>query len=483
MIFVPPRFAADSILEAAAAGVDARRRDHRGHPRARRAARLQHAQARLPGHAPGRPELPGHPVARQGERRDHPGVVLQGGQRRRRLALGHADLPDRQRDRPARLRQLARSSASAATRSRARSFVDIIELFQADDQTELIVLSGEIGGSAEEEAADYIAAHVTKPVIGYIAGLHGAPGKQMGHAGAIVSGSAGTAAAKAEALEERACASAARRPRSPRSPSRSSAPPRRPSTRSEPGDVAAPALAPWKVRYPGDGRGGCKDTRRARAEDRRARANPQCYRRRPGSAARSTPPARSRAAPRARSGARHGQQDRRRGHRERRAAGTRTRMGNPRPTRSRCPTLVPAHAERRVRPGPRRAPVVPRADRADGARSGPRLRRAARTPKLRHCEQLAGTHHLVRQGSTLTGHRRRRRAQRSRDPRVRERPRRNHRLWHRRRVPASAQLDRGPPRRRGGARPGHQRVDAGRRVPVRASRARGRPRDRRAALV
>jgi len=81
------------------------------------------------------------------------------------------------------------------------SFVDIIELFQNDDQTELIVLSGEIGGSAEEEAAEYIGEHVTKPVVGYIAGFTAPEGKQMGHAGAIVSGTAGTAAAKAEALE------------------------------------------------------------------------------------------------------------------------------------------------------------------------------------------------------------------------------------------------------------------------------------------
>jgi succinyl-CoA synthetase alpha subunit len=83
------------------------------------------------------------------------------------------------------------------------SFVDIIERFQNDDETELIVLSGEIGGSAEEEAAEYIAEHVTKPVVGYIAGFTAPEGKQMGHAGAIVSGSAGTAAAKAEALESK----------------------------------------------------------------------------------------------------------------------------------------------------------------------------------------------------------------------------------------------------------------------------------------
>ncbi|HZL47735.1 MAG TPA: succinate--CoA ligase subunit alpha [Solirubrobacteraceae bacterium] len=81
------------------------------------------------------------------------------------------------------------------------SFVDVIELFEGDEQTELIVLSGEIGGSAEEEAAEYIAEHVRKPVVAYIAGFTAPAGKQMGHAGAIVSGSAGTAAAKAEALE------------------------------------------------------------------------------------------------------------------------------------------------------------------------------------------------------------------------------------------------------------------------------------------
>ncbi|MDO9408847.1 succinate--CoA ligase subunit alpha [Patulibacter sp.] len=81
------------------------------------------------------------------------------------------------------------------------SFIDIIERFEKDDETELIVLSGEIGGSAEEEAAEYIGEHVTKPVVGYIAGFTAPEGKQMGHAGAIVSGSAGTAKAKAEALE------------------------------------------------------------------------------------------------------------------------------------------------------------------------------------------------------------------------------------------------------------------------------------------
>ncbi len=80
-------------------------------------------------------------------------------------------------------------------------FIDILELFENDDETELIVMVGEIGGDAEERAADYIAENVTKPVVGYIAGFTAPPGKHMGHAGAIISGSSGTAEAKQEALE------------------------------------------------------------------------------------------------------------------------------------------------------------------------------------------------------------------------------------------------------------------------------------------
>jgi succinyl-CoA synthetase alpha subunit len=82
-------------------------------------------------------------------------------------------------------------------------FIDVLELFERDDETELIVLVGEIGGDAEERAADYIAESVTKPVVAYIAGFTAPPGKQMGHAGAIISGSSGTAEAKKQALEAR----------------------------------------------------------------------------------------------------------------------------------------------------------------------------------------------------------------------------------------------------------------------------------------
>ncbi len=80
-------------------------------------------------------------------------------------------------------------------------FIDILELFENDDETELIVMVGEIGGDAEERAAEYIAEQVTKPVVAYIAGFTAPPGKQMGHAGAIISGSSGTAEAKKRALE------------------------------------------------------------------------------------------------------------------------------------------------------------------------------------------------------------------------------------------------------------------------------------------
>ncbi|MPY82385.1 MAG: succinate--CoA ligase subunit alpha [Actinophytocola sp.] len=79
--------------------------------------------------------------------------------------------------------------------------IDALEAFQNDPETDVIVMIGEIGGDAEERAADYIKDNVTKPVVGYVAGFTAPEGKTMGHAGAIVSGSSGTAAAKKEALE------------------------------------------------------------------------------------------------------------------------------------------------------------------------------------------------------------------------------------------------------------------------------------------
>ena len=80
-------------------------------------------------------------------------------------------------------------------------FVDILSRFQDDPQTECVILIGEIGGDDEERASEFISEHVTKPVVGYVAGFTAPPGKRMGHAGAIITGSRGTAQAKAEAFE------------------------------------------------------------------------------------------------------------------------------------------------------------------------------------------------------------------------------------------------------------------------------------------
>jgi succinyl-CoA synthetase alpha subunit len=84
-------------------------------------------------------------------------------------------------------------------------FIDCLSRFEADPDTKACVMIGEIGGSDEETAAAFIASEMTKPVVAYVAGVTAPPGKKMGHAGAIVSGSKGTAAAKIEALEKAGC--------------------------------------------------------------------------------------------------------------------------------------------------------------------------------------------------------------------------------------------------------------------------------------
>jgi succinyl-CoA synthetase alpha subunit len=202
MIFVPPRFAADSILEAAAAGVELVIAITEGIPahdelRVYNTLKRDYPQTRLIGPncpgilSPGKANVGIIPASFFEE--GNVGVVSRSGT----LTYQIGNEIDQAGFGCSSIVGIGGDPVPGS------SFVDVIELFEADEQTELIVLSGEIGGSAEEEAADYIAEHVSKPVVAYIAGFTAPAGKQMGHAGAIVSGSAGTAAAKAQALEAR----------------------------------------------------------------------------------------------------------------------------------------------------------------------------------------------------------------------------------------------------------------------------------------
>jgi succinyl-CoA synthetase alpha subunit len=200
MIFVPPRFAADSILEAAAAGVALVVTITEGIPahdelRVYNTLKRDYPSTRLVG-----PNCPGILS---------PGKASVGIIPASFFTAGNVGVVSRSGTLTYQIgNEIAQAGFGCSSivgiggdPVPGSSFVDILELFQQDDETELIVLSGEIGGSAEEEAAEYIADSVTKPVVAYIAGFTAPPGKQMGHAGAIVSGSAGTAAAKAKALE------------------------------------------------------------------------------------------------------------------------------------------------------------------------------------------------------------------------------------------------------------------------------------------
>jgi succinyl-CoA synthetase alpha subunit len=198
MVFVPPRFAADSILEAADAGIPLVICITEGipaHDELRVYTHLQRTGTRLVGPncpgilSPGKANVGIIPASFFKE--GNVGVVSRSGTLT--YQIGNT------------LAQAGFGNSSivgiGGDPVPGSSFIDVIELFEADPETELIVLSGEIGGDAEERAADYIAEHVSKPVVAYIAGFTAPPGKTMGHAGAIVSGSKGTAAAKAEALE------------------------------------------------------------------------------------------------------------------------------------------------------------------------------------------------------------------------------------------------------------------------------------------
>jgi succinyl-CoA synthetase alpha subunit len=201
MIFVPPRFAADSILEAEDAGIGLIVAITEGIP-AHDELRVYNHLARNPDVRLVGPNCPG--ILSPGKanvgiipaaffKEGNVGVVSRSGTLTYQIG-----------------NELAQRGFGNSTivgiggdPVPGTSFVDVLALFEADEETELIVMAGEIGGSAEEEAAEFIAEHVSKPVVAYIAGVTAPPGKTMGHAGAIVSGASGTAKAKQEALEAR----------------------------------------------------------------------------------------------------------------------------------------------------------------------------------------------------------------------------------------------------------------------------------------
>jgi succinyl-CoA synthetase alpha subunit len=198
MIFVPPRFAADSILEAADAGVDlviAITEGIPAHDMLRVYTHLKRGTTRLIG-----PNCPG--ILSPGKA--NVGIIPA-----HFFSQGNVGLVSRS---GTLTYQIGNEIAQAGFGNSSivgiggdpivgSSFIDIISLYEQDPETELIVMCGEIGGDEEERTADYIADNVSKPVVAYIAGFTAPPGKTMGHAGAIISGSKGTAAAKAEALE------------------------------------------------------------------------------------------------------------------------------------------------------------------------------------------------------------------------------------------------------------------------------------------
>jgi succinyl-CoA synthetase alpha subunit len=200
MVFVPPRFAADAIYEAAESGVDLIVTITEGipaHDMLRVYTHLRRGGQTLIG-----PNCPGA---------ISPGVASVGIMPTQVFAPGRVGLVSRSGTLTYQIsKELAQVGIGQSTVVGiggdpvvGSSFIDILGLFEDDPDTDLVVMVGEIGGAEEEKAAEFISERMRTPVVGYIAGFQAPPGKQMGHAGAIITGSSGTAQAKKDALEAR----------------------------------------------------------------------------------------------------------------------------------------------------------------------------------------------------------------------------------------------------------------------------------------